>query len=345
MRAAQARRREPAPGIFRLILSLPFPEIPQVNAYLLTGEEGATLVDAGIYNEHPASDHGWRHLEEALQACGATPGDITRLVVTHTHIDHYGMAGRLVAETGCELWMHERGGQDLDLYRHPDDERRRVRAMLADHGVAGGELDELTAMEDWRPFLSSIVEPSRWLTGGEDLRVGGRTWSVVPTPGHARSHICLSSAADGILVSGDHVLPQVTPHIDFVRGEGADPLGEFLDSLEKVEELRPRMVLPGHGRPFEDGAGRARAIRRHHERRLGSILQVIRRQACTADHIVDAVFGEALMNFHRRLAFGEALAHLAYLRRRGEVVRIEEDGTFLYRKASRQDAGRAEDSA
>ena len=324
--------------MFRLILSLPWPEIPQVNAYLLAGEEGATLVDVGVYNEHPASEHGWRHLEEALHACGAGPGDITRLVVTHTHVDHYGMAGRFVAETGAELWMHTRGCQDLDLYRNPEDERRRVREMLADHGVEGGELDELTAMEDWRPFISSIVEPSRRLRGGEELEVGGRTYRVVPTPGHARSHICLFSADDSIFLSGDHVLPGVTPHIDFVRGEDADPLGEFLDSLEKVEELDPRLVLPGHGRPFEGGRERARAIRAHHERRLGSILQVIRREACTADMIVDAVFGEALMNFHRRLALGEALAHLAYLRRRGEVVRSEVDGTFVYRKASRRPA-------
>ena len=96
------------------------------------------------------------------------------------------------------------------------------------------------------------------------------------------------------------------------------------------------MVLPGHGHPFEEGAERARIIQRHHDRRLGSILQVIRREPCTAERITEEIFGGELLNFQKRLALGEALAHLAYLRKRGEIERIEENGTFLYRKVSRR---------
>jgi hypothetical protein len=98
-------------------------------------------------------------------------------------------------------------------------------------------------------------------------------------------------------------------------------------------------VLPGHGRPFEDGAERARVIERHHHRRLGSILQVIKRSPRTAEEITDEVFGGALLNFQRRLALGEALAHLAYLRKRGEVERMDEDGTYKYVKKGRDRTG------
>ncbi|MDQ4125658.1 MAG: MBL fold metallo-hydrolase, partial [Actinomycetota bacterium] len=215
--------------------------------------------------------------------------------------------------------------------------KANLRELLADHGTSAAELDELTQFEDWRPFVSGVVEATHPCDGGETFDAGGRTWEVVHTPGHARSHVCLWSAGDGLLISGDHLLPTITPHIDFERGGEEDPLGEFLESLERVEDLSPEMVLPGHGRPFLEGAERARIIARHHDRRLGNILQVIRREPRSASDIVDEVFGSALLHFERRLALGEALAHLAYLRKRGEVERIEtDDGTFVYKKVSRR---------
>ncbi|MFN2588918.1 MAG: MBL fold metallo-hydrolase [Actinomycetota bacterium] len=331
------RRREPAPGVFRLVLPLPFPGLSAVNAFLLTGESGATLVDCGIRNPSPDGDHGWADVTGAFAAAGAEVGDVERLVVTHTHIDHYGMSARILQETGCDLWMHTCAHEDLDLYRDPEGAKANLRELLADHGSRGDELDDLTQFEDWRPFVSGVVEPTHPVEGGEAFRAGDRTWTVVATPGHARSHICLWSESDGLLASGDHLLPTITPHIDFERGGEEDPLGEFLESLEKVEKLDPRMVLPGHGRPFLEGADRARIIARHHDRRLGNILQVVRHEPRTASHIVDEVFGSTLLHFERRLALGEALAHLAYLRKRGEVERIESaDGTFLYRKLSRR---------
>ena len=331
------RRREPAPGVFRLVLPLPFPGLNAVNAFLLADPGGATLVDCGIKSPQPEGDHGWDEVTGALEAAESTVGEIGRLVVTHTHIDHYGMAARIVEETGCELWMHACAHEDLDLYRDPGEATANLRELRADHGASPAELDELTQFEDWRPFVSGVVEATHPCDGGESFTAGGREWTVVWTPGHARSHVCLWNESDGILVSGDHLLPTITPHIDFERGGEEDPLGEFLESLEKVEELDPRMVLPGHGRPFVEGAERARVIARHHERRLGNILQVIRREPRSAAVIVDEVFGSELLHFERRLALGEALAHLAYLRKRGEVERLEtEDGTFLYKKVSRR---------
>jgi glyoxylase-like metal-dependent hydrolase (beta-lactamase superfamily II) len=309
--------------------------LDRVNAYLLKDEETMTLVDCGIYFPDPDRDHGWDELVAGLEAAGFAPEDVKRLVVTHPHIDHYGMAGRFVRATGCELWMHEASIGDLDLYRDPDAGRHRVREMLKDHGVQPEELDELTSYEDWRAFVSEVIEPTTHLRGGEKLEAAGRIWEVVHTPGHSAAHVCLFEATERVLISGDHLLPTITPHIDFKRGEG-DPLGEFLDSLHKVEELAPALVLPGHGHPFEDGAERARVVSRHHDRRLGAITQVIRNRPRTADEITDEIFGTELLNFQRRLALGEALAHLAYLRRRGEVERLEaEDGTFVYRKVRR----------
>lgn len=333
----QPRRREPAPGIFRLVLPLPFPGLDRVNAFLLADRDGAfTLVDCGIYMPDAEGDHGWPDLVAALAACDVEPEQITRLIVTHAHIDHYGMAGRVLEAAGAELWMHGSTSEDLELYRDPGAIVTRLREMFAEHGVDDDESKELTQYEDWRPFVAGVVEPDHSVADGDRLQIGEREWLFVDTPGHARAHICMWSESDRILISGDHLLPTITPHIDFRRGVDEDPLGDFLQSLDKVERLDPRLVLPGHGSPFEEGAERARIVARHHDRRLGSILQVIRHQPASADTITDEIFGDSLLHFEHRLALGEALAHLAYLRARGEIERVGGAGPIMYRKVGRR---------
>jgi glyoxylase-like metal-dependent hydrolase (beta-lactamase superfamily II) len=330
------RRREPAPGVFRLVLPLPWPGLDRVNAYLLEGPDGCTLVDAGMFLPDD-EDQGWAEVAAAFTACGHQPSDVDRLVITHTHIDHYGMAGRFIEKSGCELWAHPAADKDIELYERPEERVRRLRELFADHGVAEDELEDLTQFEDWRRFISNTVLPTHHVDDSDTMVVGNREWQVVYTPGHSANHICLFSPSDRLLISGDHLLPTITPHIDYERHGEKDPLGDFLNSLTKVEKLDPAITLPGHGAPFEEGAERARIIARHHDRRLGSILQVVRHEAHTAEEITLEIFGSTLLNFQKRLALGEALAHIRYLSRRGEIERVRgEDGTWRYRKATRK---------
>jgi glyoxylase-like metal-dependent hydrolase (beta-lactamase superfamily II) len=339
----QHRRREPASDVFRLVLPLPFEGLDRVNAYLLRDETGSTLVDCGIYNPSDDRDHGWDEVVDALAACDVVPDNLTRVVVTHPHIDHYGMAGRVVEETGAELWMHAGTKDELAIYRDPATAARDMKEMFAAHGVTVEDADELTRFEDWRAFIHSIVEADVMVADGDTFDVGGRTWQAIHTPGHSRSHICLWAERDSVFISGDHLLPTITPHIDFRKGED-DPLGDFLVSLEKIERVAPRLVLPGHGAPFEDGAERARIVARHHDRRLGAILQVVRNEPRTANDITDELFGTTLLNFERRLALGEALAHIAYLLRRNEIEAEERpDGTYAYKKVRRRRGSDEED--
>jgi glyoxylase-like metal-dependent hydrolase (beta-lactamase superfamily II) len=313
-------------------MPLPFQGLDRVNAYALSDDDGGiTLVDCGIFNE--GSEAG--PLEDALRPSGRALVDVQRLVITHPHPDHYGLAGLLVEKTGCELWMHSEARADLEVYRDPEAAANRISAAFGRHGLATSELSDLHAYENWRPFISGVVEASRWLEDGETLAAGGRDWEVVHTPGHERAHICLWSASDLVLVSGDTLLGSITPHVDH-RGElGPDPLRDFLASLSRLEELDPSLVLPGHGRPFDSGAERARTISAHHQRRLGSFLQVIRHRALSAAEVAQEVFGPELLNFERRLALGETIAHLEYLRLRSEAELSEEDGVYLYAKAKR----------
>lgn len=314
-----------------------------MNAYLLEDPDGCTLVDAGMLLPDDEND-GWDDLEAAFAACGHRPSDVSRLVITHTHIDHYGMAGRFVGSTGSELVGHHLADRDIELYQHPEERVRRLRELFTDHGVAESELDELTQFEDWRRFISGTVVPGVHVDEGDSIAIGDREWQVVYTPGHSENHICLWSASDRLLISGDHLLPTITPHIDYERHGEKDPLGDFLESLGKVEKLDPAISLPGHGGPFEEGAERARIVARHHDRRLGSILQVVRREAHTAEEITQEIFGSTLLNFQKRLALGEALAHIRYLSRRGEIERVRgDDGTWRYKKASRRQVTEIDD--
>ena len=333
----QHRRREPAPGVFRLVLPLPWPGLDRVNAYALAGDDGVSLVDCGARDPAIDGDHALDHLEAALGAAGFELSNVRRLVITHPHPDHLGLAGRLIDATGCEVWMHSSSGEELDFYSDPEAARLNIRALLSQHGIGGDDLDDLTGFVDWSAFLTGIIQPTRPLHDGEELRTDQRSWTIVHTPGHSRSHVCLWSPEDRLLISGDHLLGTITPHIDY-HGNG-DPLGDFLESLRKVERLDPHLVLPGHGRPFPDGGARARSVERHHDRRLGSILQVIRREPHTLDEITDEIFGSTLLNLQRRLALGEALAHLAYLVTRGEVEQLDEDGAYRYRKTARRGNG------
>jgi glyoxylase-like metal-dependent hydrolase (beta-lactamase superfamily II) len=310
-------------------MPLPFQGLDRVNAYALSDEEGGiTLVDCGIFDRESATEP----LEDALKLSGRALADIRRLVITHPHPDHYGLADLIVEKTGCELWMHSQARADLTDYGDPRAAADRISAAFGRHGVPDSELGEMRAYEDWRPFISGVVEASHWLEGEETFVAGARRWQVVHTPGHDDAHICLWSQSDGALISGDTLLSSITPHVDH-RGElGPDPLGDFLDSLNRLEELSPALVLPGHGRPFDSGAERARAISAHHQRRLGSFLQVIRRRARSAADAAEEVFGSELLDFQRRLALGETIAHLEYLRLRSEAELSEENGIYMYSK-------------
>jgi glyoxylase-like metal-dependent hydrolase (beta-lactamase superfamily II) len=165
---------------------------------------------------------------------------------------------------------------------------------------------------------------------GDRLAFAGGEWDVYWTPGHEEGHVVFHRRADGVLIVGDTVLGRITPHIGWM-GEPSDPLAQFLDSLEKVARLEPYLVLPGHGRPFENGAERARTIAAHHDQRLRRCLEILLRSGpANAMDIARDLFDRELMFFEERLALAEALSHLEYLRLRGRVHREMVDGMWNY---------------
>ena len=274
---------EVAPGVHRLALPLGIHGVPTLSAYLLHDGGGDVLVDCGIAAAAAGSGadddqtaDGTAALAEAMHAGGSSLDRLARLVITHAHIDHFGLAGEVVRRSGGDLWMHEATELDLAKYDDPDEAVDRRALMLADHGLFGDELTETSeGLRDWLPVMPSIGRPSHLLTGGERFTAGERTWEVVHTPGHSLGHICLWSAQDRLLCSGDHLLQVVSPPVTFERGFDPDPMGSYLNSLDRVAALEPHLVLPGHGPPFRDGARRATAVAQGKRRRLTQVRELV----------------------------------------------------------------------
>jgi len=242
-----------------------------------------------------------------------------------------------VRRSGGDLWMHRRTELDLAKYADPDEAVDRRELMLADHGLFGPELtDTATGLREWIPVMPSIGRPSVLLDGGERIVAGDRSFEVVPTPGHSPGHICLWSAAERILCSGDHLLQVASPPVTFERGFERDSMGSYLESLEPVELLDPALVLPGHGRPFTDGGRRARTIARGKRRRLGEVRELIEARAWTVTELTEHLHPGPLAGGQRHFVMAELLADLAYHEVRGVLERNRRaDGVFVWSAARR----------
>ncbi|QJY48941.1 MBL fold metallo-hydrolase [Pseudonocardia broussonetiae] len=315
--------------ISRIALPIGVNAVESVNCYVLPDGDRVTIVDCGVWRPDLA-DGGLGALEAGLEGAGYALRDVSRIVVTHAHIDHYGLAGRLMEVTGAQLVMHTMTDLDCEKYRHPDTARARRRDTYADHGVSETERTDLADhLTRWLPYLHSVVEASQRLRGGEELVIGGDRWEVIHTPGHSLGHVCLFSASTRVLLSGDHLLPGITPPVTFERGFDADPLRSYLDSLRAVADRRPDLVQPGHGRPFGDAVDRIEAIVRNKLRRLEKVRRAVEERPSTVTELADLLVAKAILAHQRQLAISETLSHIAYLRWSGAVERrTRGDGVY-----------------
>jgi glyoxylase-like metal-dependent hydrolase (beta-lactamase superfamily II) len=182
--------------------------------------------------------------------------------------------------------------------------------------------------------------PDTTLYGGEVITCGNFSFNVLPTPGHAPGHICLYEPDRKILFSGDHILPTITPHVGLHPQSGSNPLGDYLDSLNRLEQMEVNLVLPGHEQPFTEFKERIEGITLHHRLRNAEILAALNSEAKTAFelsteitwlHDVNGVGWYKLGNWDKRMAILETLAHLEAMRAKGEMEKFNRDDIRYYR--------------
>jgi glyoxylase-like metal-dependent hydrolase (beta-lactamase superfamily II) len=349
---------EVAPGVLRVQLSVSLPGLGHVNCYALEDERGFALVDPGLPGPAP-----WRELHKRLGSAQIPLDRVHTVVITHSHPDHFGAAARIREVTGAELVTHDHFKTFWDPDEEDDEHKEladrsdpdawavakerliRVGRSLWQGGYAarwnrptpwGGKhpRPDLRTRSRYRLQGTMLAKyfrppkPSTRVRDGQMLTLGRREWQAVHTPGHTVDHLCLLDPVSGTLLSGDHVLPTITPHISgLVRAE--DPLRLFIESLDRVAALRGvQRVLPAHGHPFDDLAGRAGDIQRHHTERLARLCEAARE------------LGEAPVESYSQKLFkptswgpmadSETYAHLEHLRHQGLARRRHAGGQLLY---------------
>ncbi len=314
--------------MIRVKVPLPFP-LRWVNAYLVPEAEGAyTLIDPGLRTEE-----GIRVWLEVMEELGIPFRDIKRVLLTHYHPDHYGLAGWFQEQSGAEVFLTAQGEK---LARALWDEPLTPlsQQLLAVFVRSGFPAADVEAMKEHMASFLPQVSPAPRITPlrtDEPFLLAGRRFEVIETPGHAVGHVCLYEPETRVMFCGDHVLPQITPNVSFIPGFEPNPLKAFLHSLEKMAGLEPIIAYPGHRDPFSGLADRARDIMAHHDERLAKMREKLAERPLTAYELCAAMFGNKLNMHQMRFALSETLAHLIYMETElGWVTRSEEKEFVLY---------------
>jgi glyoxylase-like metal-dependent hydrolase (beta-lactamase superfamily II) len=278
------------PGVWRLRLSLPWPGVPQGNAWAVERDGGLVMFDTGIGGKGRL-----RQLDLALAQAGFGVEDVRLVVCTHSHTDHYGLAGSIVERAGCELWMHPKWEHVRLLADDPGAALEQRIEVARQSGVPPAALERYReARSDDESTIDILKEPDRDLVPGVEVETDLGTWQVYETPGHAPSHVVLYQPERKLLISGDHLLGRTVLFFD--HGHSPDPVGEFLASLDRVEPLDIDLVLPGHGRTFRDPEAKIAESRRQVEELLGRVRAALGEGEKTAFEIVAEIIGQDNVN-------------------------------------------------
>jgi glyoxylase-like metal-dependent hydrolase (beta-lactamase superfamily II) len=322
-----ARRRELAradrvlPGLWRLRLPLPWPGVPHGNAYAIAAGDGIVLVDTGLHE--PGS---LRQLELALGQVNLSLELVRLVVCTHAHSDHYGQAGPIMERSGAPLWMHP---NHEHMTTAAEDPRRAFERRFEIARQSGVPAEALAAYREARGDekfgIAEIVMPNRELVPGVEVETDLGTWQVYETPGHAPSHVVLHQLDRGLLLSGDHLLGRVSLYYDF--GYTPDPAGEFLNSLDVVDELDVQLVLAGHGRPVREARRLTEANRRTIHERMHRLRAALADGPRTAFDLVPDMWTDVDLPKPLMIGWGltEALCYLNHMELNGEVRRVDGD--------------------
>jgi len=307
-------------GLWSVPVPMPQSSLRYVLVYLLERPDGVTMIDAGWDTEE-----AWSALNAGLGKAGYVIGDVRSVLVTHIHPDHFGLAGRVREASGGTVALHPADAALLpQRYVQMDDLLTLMRTHLLRCGVPNDGLDTMRgASMPVRGFVSA-AEPDVLLEDGERPDVPGWDLTAIWTPGHSPGHLCFYDGGRRLLLSGDHVLPRITPNISFHPQQTPNPLADFLDALEKVAALDVGEVLPAHEYRFRNLAARITQLRNHHEHRFAEIRSALSRApGSTAwDVAIELTWSrpwDEIPFWMQRAALGETLAHLIVLETRGEA--------------------------
>ena len=296
-------------------------------SYLLL--ESRTLIDTGVPTEE-----AYQGLKDQLKEYNMKPQDIERVIITHLHNDHIGLAEGL-RENGAEIWAgaaaKERQEQMVKEWEN------LYENTLKELDLFGGQEYRHNITRNKYVFKSDVkpMPIDRYLDDGEKIKLGDLELEVIWTPGHSYEHICLLNQPQRILFSGDHVLPKITSHVALYSYRNHDPLNEYLTSLAKVEDIYVDIILPGHEWIFNDLKPRVQQLYRHHRNRLDEMKATLEDGPQTVYDVGRKVHWDSrpwpeMTFWTKRMAATETYAHLVYLKNKGEINEELRGDTYYF---------------
>lgn len=330
-------------NVIRMQLPIMMPGLQHVNMYGLIDNRGLAIIDAGV-----PGPQTWSAIQRRIKDAGFKVSDVHTVLVTHSHPDHFGCAGRLANEANAQLVTHNNfrtfwSGQspqcnhgDTDMCH--DDELPSENPFLGPVPWGGKHERHRPPLHRrimFRAMRSKILgnyhlpEPARRVRTGDVLRLAGRDMFAVHTPGHTLDHLCIHDPEGGLVFTGDHLLPHITPYISGLAG-GTNPLLDYFDSLERTAELADvNQAMPAHGVVIDSVAERCKEIIEHHHERFERLRDGSKElgKAASVRELSQFLFRPEKLG---SMADGECYAHLEWLRQAGRAEAHRENGVLLY---------------
>jgi len=334
-RQAWLRRELPpveqvTPGVWSVPVPIPNNPLRYVLSYVLEHRSGFVVVDPG-WND-PAS---WQALADGLAACSVPLDAVTAVLITHAHPDHHGLSGAVREKSGAWIGMHERESTLLNAFERPV-RRSATHDYLRWCGASEEHVAKFAAFAESRVSGRRVMaRADRFLGHGELVDVPGVRLRAIWTPGHSPGHLCFHDETRGLLLTGDHVLPRITPNIS-VYDLTSQPLEEYLTSLASLSGIQPAEVLPAHEYRFTDLDSRLGALRAHHAERLAEALGILRARSAAqsawqvATQVSWSRGWDELSAFQHQAALGEVVAHLRHLLSQRLVTCADANGMGLW---------------
>lgn len=316
------------PGVWSIPVPIPLNPLRYVLVYAFELTDGVALVDTGW-----DTAEAWEALKDGIAKVGATLADVQAVLITHIHPDHYGLAGRVREASGAWIGLHPAEAALLsDRYGDVDKLLSSMHELMADCGTPEEELGSLASASMSVRSLVRQVEPDRLIEDRERVPVRGWDLRAMWTPGHSPGHLCFFETRERLLLTGDCVLPRISPNVSVHVQQDENPLADFQKSLTRLRSLTPDEVLPAHEYRFTDLTGRIDELLRHHADRLREISNhVALKPGLTCWELARQLTWsrpwDQIQGYMRRAAVGETLSHLYLLRDQGLLRAVEDRPT------------------
>jgi len=300
-----------------------------INCYLIEGVDGFTVVDTGNFNNDTR-----RNWEEFLASSFGRKG-VKQVYLTHGHPDHSGQAQWLCQETGAPLLI---APEELDavrrLWRGSIQNKEEVSKFFKKWGTPEEHIPSFLALlEGFRWGTTDLDVPIELIEEGQKILIGSRQWEVKSGYGHTPRNTALFCKKDGIMMTGDHILPRIYPNISIWWGASSNPLQEYLDSIVGFKDMKCPVGLPSHGPAFDDMDTRVAQINLFHAKRIKRAIACCQGEPKTAFECIDSVLGKSINSNVVSLVAGQVYAIMAYLEGQGLVEKINGD---VYRFQTRE---------